>query len=262
MERILDWNDAALNLRRDVCQHGGFLTIQRDALRERFNIGRLTQGISNDLVDKLSEHRMVVIPHPYSAQGNTPSAQGNTLRVYDLDSEIGKIARAVAEPQTVSEKALLDTLELHTRANAGKDRRSDDVPWLTALDVFLQLFIGRPPEGWEDLDDQREPHQLVAALAEGLGLPAEIVNARATAAIAGAVCAYRPRRFRLEAASPDLNSALEEAGRRQQEIFDRLLREAAKHLLGRSEIPSHNVELGRLGLRYRREAQGGMGWLR
>ena len=41
-----------------------------------------------------------------------------------------------------------------------------------------------------------------------------------------------------------------------------VLREAAKHLLGGAEIPSRNVELGCLGLRYRQEAKGGIGWYR
>ena len=59
-----------------------------------------------------------------------------------------------------------------------------------------------------------------------------------------------------------LGVALSEAARKQKDIFDGVLREAAKHLLGGAEIPSRNVELGRLGLRYRREAHGGIGWLR
>jgi hypothetical protein len=35
-----------------------------------------------------------------------------------------------------------------------------------------------------------------------------------------------------------------------------MLGDAAKHLLGGAEIPMRDVDLGRLGLRYRREAQG------
>ena len=153
-------------------------------------------------------------------------------------------------------------MELYARANAGKDRRSDDVPWLSALDVFLQLVIGKPPEGWEDLDDDREPFQLREALAASLGLPDDIVNAKETVRIAGAVCACRPHRYRLDDAPPGLGAALAEAARKQRECFDAVLLEAAKHLLEGAEIPSRNVELGRLGLRYRHEAKGGVGWLR
>jgi hypothetical protein len=68
--------------------------------------------------------------------------------------------------------------------------------------------------------------------------------------------------LRWEGAPAGLGDALTEAARKQKEIFDGVLHEAAKHLLGEAEIPSRNVELGRLGLRYRREAKGGIGWLR
>ena len=182
--------------------------------------------------------------------------QGTSLRVYDVESEIGKIALAVVDPQDVPERALVDAVNLHERATAGKHRRSVCVPWLSALDVFLQLVIGRPPEGWEDLDDDREPYQLVEALAESLELPADIVHATETIRMAGAVCACRPRVPRWEGAPPALGAILAEAARKQKDIFDGVLREAAKHLLGGAEIPSRDVDLGRLGLRYRREAQG------
>jgi hypothetical protein len=254
METI-DWREAAIALKRDVSEHDGFLTIQRDSLRQRFGIGRLTQGISNDLRATLEEHGMFVIPHPYYAQGNT-------VRVYDIESEIGKIAWAVVAPHSASERPLVDAVDLYNRANSRKDRRSDDVPWLTALDVFLQLVIGRPPEGWEDLHDDRPPYQLIGSLAATLDLPDGVETSKETVAIAGAVCACRPHRLRWDGAPPALGRALGEAAEEQKQIFDRVLREAAVHLLGGRQIPSHNVELGRLGLRYRREAQGGIGWLR
>ena len=230
-------------------EHGGFLTLQKDALRERFDIGRLTEKITEELLDTLDEHGMIVFPHPYYVQGTS-------LRVYDVESEIGKIALAVIDPQDVPETALVDAVNLHERATAGKRRRSVVVPWLSALDVFLQLVIGRPPEGWEDLDDDREPYQLVEALAASLELPADIVHATETIRIAGAVWACRPRVPRWEGAPPGLAAMLAEAARKQKYIFDGMLRDAAKHLLGGAEIPSRDVDLGRLGLRYRREAQG------
>jgi hypothetical protein len=245
----IDWNEAAVGLKRDVDEHGGFLTLQRDTLRERFGIGRLAERNTEELVDTLSYYQMIVFPHPYYVQGTS-------LRVYDVESEIGKIALAVVDPQGVSERALVDAVALHERAIAGKRRRSVCVPWLSALDVFLQLAIGRPPEGWEDLDDGREPFQLVEALAASLELRADIVHATATTRIAGAVCAFRQRWARWESAQPPLGASLAEAARKQKDIFDGVLREAAEHLLGGAEIPSRDVDLGRLGLRYRREAPG------
>jgi hypothetical protein len=243
----IDWNEAAVGLKRDVNEHGGFLTLQKDTLKKRFGIGGLGKRITEDLVDTLDKHGMIVFPHPHSRPGTS-------LRVYDVDSEIGKIARAVVEPQGVSGRALVDAVNLHERATAGKRRRSVCVPWLSALDVFLQLVIGRPPEGWEDLEDGREPYQLVEALAASLELPADIVHATATIRMAGAVCACRPRGPRWESAPPALGATLAEAARKQKDIFDGVLREAAKHILGGAEIPLRDVDLGRLGLRYRREA--------
>jgi hypothetical protein len=249
-----DWDEVAVIVKREAREHGGFVTMQRDAFRERFGIGRLTEKSSEDLVATLSEHGLLVFPRPY--------LQGTTLRVYDVESDVGKIVLAIVEPQNVSERALVDTVNLHARANAGKDRRSDDVPWLSALDVYLQLVIGRPPEGWEDLQDEREPYQLVAALAASLEIPTDVVDSKELVRVAGAVCACRPHGPRWEGAPRGLGVALAEAARKQKDIFDGVLREAAKHLLGGGEIPSRDVELGRLGLRYRREAQGGIGWLR
>jgi hypothetical protein len=242
-----DWNTAAAGLKRDVREHRGFLTMQRDALRERFDVGRLTEGIAQDLRDTLYEHGLKIFPDPYEQV---------TFRVYDMESEVGRIALAVADPQGVPERALVDAVRLHERANAGKDRRSDDAPWLSAFDVFLQIVIGRPPDGWEDLDDDRELFQLVADLAKSLELPAHLVDTAETRRMAGAVCAYRPRVPAWEKAPPALGVALAEAARDHRVIFEGVLREAAKHLLGGAEIPVRNVELGRLGLRYRREAQG------
>lgn len=245
----IDWNEAAVGLKRDVGEHGGFLTMQRDTLRERFGIGKFAKNNTQDLVETLLEHEMIVFPHPYVVQEAS-------LRIYDIESEIGKIALAVAYPQDVPETALIDIVKLHERATAGRSRRSVCIPWLSALDVFLQLIIGRLAEGWEDLEDDREPYQLVEALAASLGLPANILQAKETIRMAGAVWACRPRVPRWDGAPPALAPILAEAARKQKYIFDGMLRDAAKFLLGVAEIPSCEVDLGRLGLRYRREAQG------
>jgi len=249
-----DWEEAADALRQRVRDHGGFLTMRRDALRDQFGIGRLSENLAAELRSTLSEFGLEIYP---------PLDWGcSSTRIYHLESEIGRLAQAILNPEGVPESALVEAVNLYERANAGKDRRSDDVPWLSALDVYLQLVIGRPPEGWEDLEDGRELYRLVKELADTLGIPADVANAQETVRLAGAVCAYRPRGWRWEGAPASLSAALTEAAHKQKESFDRVLREAAKHLLGGSEIPQRDVELGRIGLRYRREVQGGIGWLR
>jgi hypothetical protein len=242
----IDWDEAAVGLKRGVGEHGGFLTMQRDTLRDRFDIGRLTEGIARDLLATLYEHGLIVFPNPYE--------QGS-FRVYDLESEIGKIALAVGYPEEVPETALIDAVNMHEHASAGKRRRSVCVPWLSAFEVFLQLVIGNPPDSWEELDDNREPYKHLAALAESLELRADIGDA-ATVRLAGAVWACRPRAHQWEGAPPALAAIFAEAARKQKYIYDGMLRDAAKYMLGGAEILLCDVDLGRLGLRYRHEAQG------
>lgn len=49
----IDWNKAAAALKHEVREHGGFLTLPKDSLRERFDIARLTERISEDLQSTL-----------------------------------------------------------------------------------------------------------------------------------------------------------------------------------------------------------------
>lgn len=240
-----DWHDAARDLRNDVCAHGGFLTIQREQLRDRFGIGRLTQNNSEDLLELLDKHRLFIFPHPYNDQGAT-------LRVYDIESEIGKIAQAVAEPHRATERALADAVHLQERAVAGKHRRSVCVPWLSAFEVYLQLIDGKPLDHWEDLDDDRQPVQLLIDLAALLGLKPEVDSIARH--LARAVRACRPSVPRWDDGPLPLPMILKEVERKQQFICDGLLQDAAKHLLERGTIPVCEIDLGRLGLRYRREA--------
>ena len=60
-------------------------------------------------------------------------------------------------------------------------------------------------------------------------------------------------------APPALAAILTEAARKQKYIFDGMLHDAAKHFLDGAQIPSRDVDLGKLGLRYRRETQGEIG---
>jgi hypothetical protein len=64
----IDWDKAKV-LKHDVVEHGGFLTLQRDSLRERFGIGRLTERIAQDLVETLDQFGMIMLPHPYYMVG-------------------------------------------------------------------------------------------------------------------------------------------------------------------------------------------------
>src|SRR4051812_33839347 len=116
-----EWKEAGLHLKGDVRKQGGFLTMQKEEFRKRVDIGRLKANNSESLRVILEEHGMIVIPHPHHAR--------TCLRVYDVESEIGKIAKAILDPEGV-ETALIDAVNLHARAKAGKERRSEQVLWL------------------------------------------------------------------------------------------------------------------------------------
>jgi hypothetical protein len=170
----------------------------------------------------------------------------------------------VVAPDDTTEAPLCALAWLHERAKAGEELRSDDVSWLEALDILLQLTIGREPDGWEDLRDDRHGSMLAQELAQSLGLTPTIVGARWFMNLAAAVNSGRPRRRTARAAemvgSPtgvsaaeDLARVLEQREAQLRETHGEALRAAARSVLQDSAIPDSRVELGALGLRRRIE---------
>ncbi len=233
----------------------GFLSIRKDELREAFGIGRLTEAQSDMIVQALEEAHVYVYPHPYWS--------GQTLRLYDRKHPLGDLAIAVAEPDRTTDAPLRRAAETFARERAGKDLRSEDVSWLEAFDLFLQLATGREPEGWEDLNDQRHGTVLARELAGALGVEQSLAESSTVIMTAAAVCSLRPRTRRWNAAemstapesayAMELVSVLDSRDRRLREELDRALRAAARVVLEGKEIPAAQVELGTLGLRRRRE---------
>jgi hypothetical protein len=254
----MSFDDAAVTLAARLRATGqGFLTMRRDELRDAFGIGRLTEGQSQSVVEALNRQGVVSIPHPF--------ASGPTLRLYDEQHPIGDIAWAIVRPDSIPDSPLRRAADAFTRQNAGRDLRSDDVPWPLAFDVFLQVVLGRDLDDWEELRDDRHPSELARTLATALGFQPGLADQPSTLRIAAATCSIRPRRrswvaseFVLEgdptAAAQPLLEALATAHRRQKDEHERVLQQAARLLLGSGEIPNHPVELGLLGLRYRRES--------
>jgi hypothetical protein len=233
----------------------GFLSIRKDELREAFGIGRLTEQQSDLIVEALEAAQVYVYPHPYWS--------GSTVRLYDRKHPLGDLAISVAEPDRTTDAPLRRAAETFARERAGKDLRSEDVPWTEAFEIFLQLVTGREPDGWEDLKDQRHGSMLARELAGALGLEPSLADSSTVVKLAAAVCCLRPKATRWNAAdlstdpessyAMDLVSALDARDRRVREELDRALRAAALVLLAGKEIPSTQVELGTLGLRRRRE---------
>jgi hypothetical protein len=233
------------------------MTIRRDELRDAFDIGRLTPAQSEAVCEALGRQGVFVFPAPVQ--------NGHTLRLYDQRHPIAGLAEAVTKPDAIPETALRRAAEVFAREHAGRELRSDDAPWLTVFDVFLQIALGREPDGWEELRDDRHPTELARELAVALGFTADVASRPSTLRLSAAVCAFRTRTkawLASDLAAPDdteaavlpLIDALAAAGRRVRDDHDRLLRQAARLLLRSDEIPSRPVELGMLGLRYRRES--------
>lgn len=234
----------------------GFLTMRKDELREAFGVGRFTEGQSNAVCEALDRYGVTVFPPPFYS--------GMTLRLYQAEHPIRDVADAVLNPDNVPETALRRAADVFARERSGRDLRSDDAPWLRIFDLFLQLVVGRQPEGWEDLRDDRHPSQVARELAEALGFDRQVPDDESTVRLAAAVCAFRPRRRRWEpaalvpagwdgAAALPLVAQLETTNRALHERHEQLLREAAQLLLHAKQVPDRPVEVGLLGLRYCRE---------
>lgn len=237
----------------------GFLTLRREELRDAFGMGKFTEKQADEVVDALYRHGVFVHPHPYWP--------GASLRLYDRAHPLGSIIEAAVRPNDIPETPLRTAAQAFARQSAGRDLRSDDAPWLVVFDLFLQVVLGREPDGWEELRDDRHPTELARAIAGALGFEEDIVAEATTLKLAAAVCSYRPRRRTWFAEdflpaehaagwAAALLESLQTAGRRLQEDHDRLLRTAARLMLANEQIPERPVELGLLGLRYRREDQG------
>ena len=237
----------------------GFISMRRDELRDAFDIGRFTDGQAEAVRESLAREGILVYPHPF--------VSGPTLRLYDKQHPLAAVAEAVLSPDSIPETPLRTAAAVFERERAGRDLRSDDAPWLVIFELFLVVAAGREPERWEDTRDDRHPSELARELGLALGLPAGAAERASTLRIAAAVCAYRPRRktwstedLATPGAPPDaaraLASALETANERLSSEHDLLVTHAAKLISGWAELPTKHVEVGLLGVRYRREEEG------
>lgn len=236
----------------------GFVTFKKDELREAFGIGRMSQGLAEQVVQALDDVQLLVHPHP--------SVAGSTLRVYSQKHPIGQAAHAIVSPDEVTEAPLTALARIHERAQAGRDLRSDDVPWLDAFDILLQLAVGREPAGWEDVRDDRHGSMLAAELAQALTIEPAVLSATWFINLAAAVTSRRPRRRTPQpgelVGSPDAVSAGEQLARvlarcegHLRDTYREALRAAALTVVHGREIPDSPVELGVLHLRRRIEEQ-------
>jgi hypothetical protein len=236
----------------------GFLSLRRDELRGAFGIGRLTQAQSDAIAEALGRQNIYTYPHPVT--------MCTTLRLYDQRDLLADVAQAIIETDAIPETALRRAAEIISRATAGHELRSSDVPWLTAFDLLLQLVLGHEHDDWEELRDDRHPSELARSVAVALGFEAELAARATTSRLARAVSVFRPKHLswtagellgpgESEASVLVLIGHLMRCSETLETEHNQLLKHAARLLLQADDVPSFRVELGLLGLRYRREQQ-------
>jgi hypothetical protein len=248
---------AAKQLAQEIRASGrGFLTVSKEQLRQRFDIGRLTANLSAAVEESLEAVDLIAAP--------PPSEAGMNLRIYDLKHPLGAAAQSVTWPDRSTDAPLMELSDLVSRAQAGRELRSEDVPWLDALQMLFQLSLGREPEGWEDVRDDRHSSELARNLAGELGLDEMVLESNTFLRLAAVVDCYQPPERPLQAADLvteadlafdpfNLLAAVQETQQRMAEQQKQLLTTIARSFLQGAEPPDKHVEVGLLGLRRRRE---------
>lgn len=254
---MMSYELAAKQLAQEIRASGrGFLTVSKEQLKQRFEIGRLTVNLSAAIEEALEGADLIAAPPPNEA--------GLNLRVYDLKHPLGAAARSVTWPDNSTDAPLLEISDLVSRAHAGRALRSEDVPWLEGLQMLFQLSLGREPAGWEDVRDDRHSSELARSLAEELGLDAHLLESSTFLRLAAQVDCYRPPERPLQAADLvieaelafdpfNLLAAVQETQQRMAEQHKLLLTTVARSFLQGAEPPLKQVEVGLLGLRRMRE---------
>lgn len=232
----------------------GYLTLTKEGLRQAFDISRLTERQADEITAALHELDFHVDPLPQQA--------ASSVRIYDRAHALGKLAWTILHPEDSTDGPLRQVGAVLKRAEDGKAMRSDDIPWLEAFDLLLQLIHGHEPSAWEDLRDDRHPTMLARELAAALRLPVETFDLPWLPRLAAAVCRLRPLSAPLRPdefsvagrwqRAEELVRVLEAGSKRVQTERQNALRAAGALLFG-AEPPVEQVELGVLGLRRRSE---------
>lgn len=238
----------------------GFVTMAREELRDAFEIQKLTENQSEIVTQALSALGLFAFPHPYFAK--------RSLRIYDTKHRLGAIALAITAVDDTVDTPLRRAADTFAREENGKDLRSDDVPWIDAFWILLQLVTGRQPGGWTDLKDDRHSSMLARELAESLGLSDGVTDSASMLRIATAVCSVRLRSVAWSAADfiddptdatdgTGLAQALTKRDRVAREEHANVLVAAARLIRSHADIPTTRIELGRLGMWRQRDTTNG-----
>jgi hypothetical protein len=251
----MTFDDAASALAHRLRIEGsGFLTLSKTELKNGFQIGVLTPNHAARIAEALESVEVFVWPHP--------SDTGQSLRIYDLRHALGKAARAIACPDGVTDAPITGVSATIAREVAARDLRLADVPWLEAFGMLLELVLGREPDDWEDLKNDRHPVGLARELARALRIDVELLDHPVVLRLAGAASMFRPpdRLYREEelatddgfaAHAGDVMKAIQSSKEGVTEHRNALLHAMAKLVLRGGEPPKVQVEIGALGLRRR-----------
>ncbi|GAA4283040.1 hypothetical protein GCM10022261_05710 [Brevibacterium daeguense] len=95
-------------LRQQVQESGGVLTVEAWVLREAQGAGRLTRGINEAICDSLAANGMGAIPHTPDLM---PTNQEGLVRLYTKDSPVGKVLEAANIPGEDNDHFILESVD-------------------------------------------------------------------------------------------------------------------------------------------------------
>jgi hypothetical protein len=252
-----NFSTAAAELADSVRANGeGFMTMSKEEFRNHFDIAKLTYNQADEIQAALENIEVIALPHPYNI--------ASTVRIFDLRHQLGAIALAIVDPENLTAGPLREAARVLSLRQAALEMRSEDVPWVESLGVLLELILGREPEGWEDVRNDRHSIGLAEDLARAMGIDPELLDRRWMLRLASSACPFRTHTIAFRAAD------IEEAGDQYEHVAEfeeavrlfqaqihearaQLLEAAARMLLRGAQPPATRVELGLLGLRLRRE---------
>lgn len=96
----------------EVVENGGVATFYAQALREAQGAGRLTERINSDIKRSLAGHGLATVPRD---PAHMPTYQWDVVRVYQVDSEVGRVIDAVLtledlDPAQAADKRIVESV--------------------------------------------------------------------------------------------------------------------------------------------------------
>ncbi|GAA4283662.1 hypothetical protein GCM10022261_11930 [Brevibacterium daeguense] len=97
-------------LRAQVQDNHGVLTVEAWVLRDAQGAGRLTRGVNEAICETLAAHGMGAIPHTPDLM---PTNQDDLVRVYTKESAVGKVLEIANIPGEDNDRLIIESVDDH-----------------------------------------------------------------------------------------------------------------------------------------------------